>query len=119
MVGVVAGRGTDDLGARQTFDQQLVGARIVGQAFLRKHAQLDVDRPFVFVDQRLHAVEAAHADAGIDLDMRAHPRRAVLDAVLQCPRARACTSSTVNVGFTSFTRFTAFAERSVSARSGR
>ena len=84
MVGVVAGCRADHLGAAlEALDQQFVGAGIVGQPLLREDAQLDVDRPLVFVDQRLHAVEAAHADAGIDLDMRAHARRAVLDAILQ------------------------------------
>src|SRR6185503_14145488 len=54
--------------------------------FLRKDAHLDVDRPLVVFDERLDALEPAHADAGIDLDLRAHARRAVQDAVLE--RAR-------------------------------
>ena len=90
LVGVVARRGADHLGAAlQALDQQLVGAGIVGQAFLRKDADLDVDRPSVVGDQRLHALEAAHADAGIDLDLRAHARRAVHDALLQRVLGRA------------------------------
>ena len=55
-VGVVARRAADHLGAAlQRLDQQFVGAGIVGQAFLREHADLDVDRPLVVGDQRLHA----------------------------------------------------------------
>ena len=84
MVGVVVRRRADRLRATlEAFDHQFVGARIVGEALLRHHAELDVDRPLVFVDQRLHALEPAHADQRIDLDMRAHARRAVLDAALQ------------------------------------
>ena len=84
LVLVVARRAADHLGAAlEPLDQQLVGARIAGQAFLRKHADLDVDRPLVVGDQRLHAFEAAHADAGIDLDLRAHAGGAVLDALLE------------------------------------
>ena len=84
LVRVVARRAADHLGAApEALDHQLVGPRIVGQAFLRKHADLDVDRPFVVGDQRLHAFEAAHADAGIDLDLRAHAGGAVHDALLE------------------------------------
>src|SRR6185503_9994939 len=54
--------------------------------FLRKDAHLDVDRPLVVRDERLDALEPTHADTGIDLDLRAHARRAVQDAVLE--RAR-------------------------------
>ena len=83
-IGVIAGRSADDLcAAPQAIDHQLLGAGIVGQAFLRKYAQLDVDRPFIFVNQRLHAFKTAHADAGIDLHMGPHARRAMRDAVLQ------------------------------------
>ena len=84
LVAVVARRAADHLGAAlEALDQQLVGSGIVDQAFLRKHADLDIDRPLVVGDQRLHALEAAHADAGIDLDLRAHAGGAVLDAVLE------------------------------------
>ena len=55
-VGVVARRAADHLGAAlEPLDQQFFGAGIAGQVLLRKHADLDVDRPFVVVDQRLHA----------------------------------------------------------------
>ncbi len=67
----------------ETFDHQLVGTWIVGEALLRHHAELDVDRPLVLVDQRLHALDPAHPDQRIDLDMRAHARGAVLDAPFQ------------------------------------
>ena len=82
-VAVVAGRRADDPGAvLQRLDHQLVGAGIVGQAFLRHDAELDVDRPLVLVDERLDALEAAHPDLGIDLAMGAHAGGAVADAFL-------------------------------------
>ena len=85
LVLVVARRATDQLGAAlEALDHQFLGAGIAGEAFLREHADLDVDRPFVVVDQRLNAVEAAHADAGIDLKLRAHAGYAVLDAFFEC-----------------------------------
>ena len=84
LVGVVARRAAEHLcAAPQTFDQQLLRAGKADQPFLRKHADLDLDRPFVIGDQRLHALEAAHPDAGIDLDLRAHARRAMQDALLE------------------------------------
>src|SRR5262249_7773088 len=43
------------------------------------------DRPFAPGDEALHALEAAHADAGIELDLGAHAGGAVLDAFLQGP----------------------------------
>ena len=82
-VAVVAGRRSDDPRAvLQRLDHQLVGAGIVGQAFLRHDAELDVDRPLVLVDQRLDALEAAHPDLGIDFAMGAHAGGAVADALL-------------------------------------
>ena len=49
---------------------------------------LDVDRPFVLVDQRQHALQAAQANARVHLELRAHVRRAVEDALFQrAPRA--------------------------------
>ncbi len=68
------------------FDHQLVGAGIVEEAFLREHADLQVDRPGIFLDQRQHAFEAAQPDARIDFKMRAHMRRALQDRLFQ--RAR-------------------------------
>src|SRR5262249_53710856 len=86
-VAVVARRAADHPGAAfEALDQQLVGAGIADQAFLRKYANFDIDRPIIVGDQRLDAFEAAHADAGIDLDLGAHAGRAMLDAVLE--RAR-------------------------------
>src|SRR5262245_3731594 len=83
LVGVVARRAADHLGAAlEALDQELVGSRIADQSFLRKDADLDIDRPLVVGNQRLDAIEAAHADPGIDLDLRTHPSRAVLDALL-------------------------------------
>jgi hypothetical protein len=48
---------------------------------LREDADFDVDRPLIIGDQRLHCVEPAHADRGIDLQLGAHPRRAVQNAI--------------------------------------
>jgi hypothetical protein len=58
-------------------------AGVVGQAFLGKHTDLQVDRPLVLRDEPLHAVIAAQADARIDLDVGAHARGPERDAVLQ------------------------------------
>ena len=83
-VGVVAGRAAEHAGAAlQALDQQLVRARVVGEAFLREHAHLHVDRPLVVARQRLDGLEPAHADAGVDFDLGAHARGAVQDAFLQ------------------------------------
>ena len=84
MVGIVVRRRADDArAALQSFHQQRVGTRIVGQSFLREHAHLDVDRPGVVAPQRLDRLEAAHLHAAVQLEMRAHARGAVLDALLQ------------------------------------
>ena len=86
-IGVDIGRAADHAAAAiERFDHQLVGAGIVEQPFLRKDADLKVDRPGIFLDQRQHALEAAQADAGIDFQMRAHMGRALQDRLLQ--RAR-------------------------------
>ena len=83
-IAVGIGRGADHRAAAlERRDHQLVGAGIVEQALLREDADLDVDRPLVFVDQRQHAFEPAQADAGIDLELRAHVRRAVQDRLLE------------------------------------
>ena len=79
-IGVGIGSGADDLAAAlERLHHQLIGAGIVEQPFLREDADLDVDRPLVLVDQRQHPFQAAQADAGIDLELRAHVRRAVED----------------------------------------
>ena len=69
--------------ALKPLDQEFVGAGIVEQAFLREHAELQVDRPGVFLDERQHAFEPAQADARIDLDMGAHMGGALQDRLLQ------------------------------------
>ena len=77
-IAVGIGRGADHAAAAvERLDHQLVGAGIVEQPLLRKDADLEIDRPGVFLDQRQHAFEPAQPDAGIDLEMRAHVRRAV------------------------------------------
>ena len=83
-IAVRIGGGADDAGAAfQRLHHQLVGARIVEQPLLRKDADLQVDRPAVGLDQRQHAVEAPHADAGVDLQVGAHVGRALGDAGIE------------------------------------
>ena len=82
-IGVHVGTAADRFAAvAQRRDQQFLGAGIVGQAFLRKHADREIDRPGIVALQRLDRLEAAQADARIDLDMGAHPRGAVHDGAL-------------------------------------
>ena len=84
-------RATDGAAAAlERLDHQFVGAGIVEQTFLREHADLQVDRPGIFLDQRQHAFEPAQADAGIDLEMRAHMGGALQDRLLKRapPRGR-------------------------------
>ena len=74
--------------AIERLDHKLVGAGIVEQTFLREHADLKVDSPGIFLDERHHAFKAAQADAGIDLDMRAHVGGALEDRFFErAPRA--------------------------------
>ena len=83
-IGVVARSAPDHGGAAfQAFYQQLIGSGIIGEPFLRKDADLDVDCPLVIGNQRLHPFKAAHANGGIDFDLRTHAGGTVLDAVLQ------------------------------------
>src|SRR5262245_23710541 len=89
-IGVGIGAAADQVGALlASRDQKLVGAGIVGQALLRKDADLQVDGPGIIALERAHGVKAVEADAGIDLHMGAHSRRAMYDRLLQRPlRAR-------------------------------
>ena len=84
LVSVVTRRAAEHpCAAPQAFDQQFIRAGKADQPFLREHADLDLDRPLVVCDQRLDGFEAAHADGRINLDLRAHPRRAMQDALLE------------------------------------
>ena len=89
-IAVGIGAAADQVGAGLAGrDQQLLGAGIVEQALLRKHADLQVDRPGVVPLQALNGCEAFQSDARIDLDMRAHARGALHDRLLQrAPAAR-------------------------------
>ena len=91
VVSVVSRRAPDSSSAAfQRFDQQFVGAGIIGQPVLRKDADFDVDGPPVRGNKRLHSFKSAQPDGGVDLDLRAHPRRAVEDALGKrtfCPGA--------------------------------
>src|SRR5260370_19919994 len=65
LIGIVARSAPDHGGAAfQAFYQQLIGSGIIGEPFLRKDADLDVDCPLVIGNQRLHSFEAAHANGG-------------------------------------------------------
>src|SRR5258708_21952120 len=84
LIAIVARSAPDHGGAAfQAFDQQLIGSGIIGEPFLRKDADLDVDCPLVIGNQRLHAFEAAHANGGVDLSLRAHGGGNGLCAVFQ------------------------------------
>ena len=79
-VGVHVGTAADRFAAvAQGRDQQFLGAGIVGQALLRKHADREIERPGIVALQRLDRLETAQADAWIDLDMGAHPGGTVHD----------------------------------------
>src|SRR5262249_60724677 len=74
----------DDVGALFTgLHQQFLGARIVGEALLRKGANLQIDRPLVIALEPAYGVEALEPDARIDFDMGAHAGRALDDGFLQ------------------------------------
>src|SRR5712671_4671332 len=71
-IGVHIGTAADRFAAvAQRRDQQFLGPGIVGQALLRKHADREIERPGIAVFQRLDRLEAAQADAWIDLEMGA------------------------------------------------
>ena len=83
-IAVDIGRTADGAAAAiERFHHQLIGAGIVEQSLLRKHANLQIDRPGIFLDQRQDAFEAAQADARIDLQMRAHMSGALQDRLFQ------------------------------------
>ena len=77
-VGVEIGHGADrSRAAAQALDQQFLGAGIVGEPFLRKHAELEIDRPGIVARELADRFETDHADAGIEFDMGAHAHRAM------------------------------------------
>src|SRR5215813_11103596 len=83
-VGVGIGTAANQIGAVLAgCDQQLFSAGIIDQAFLRKDADLEVDRPGVVLLKTLDGVEARHGNARVDLDMRTHARRALDDRLLE------------------------------------
>ncbi|MGY3507580.1 hypothetical protein ACVIQY_000555 [Bradyrhizobium sp. USDA 3051] len=87
-VGVRVGAAADHLPTiAQRLDQKLLAAGIVGEAFLRKDTERQVDRPGIVTLQRLHRLEAAQSDAGIDLDVGSHARGAVDDSTFEYPGA--------------------------------
>ncbi len=91
-IAVVARRAADRLDAApERLHQQFLGAGTADESFLGKDADLHVDGPGIIRDQGMDGVEAAHADAGIDLDLGAHAGGAVENAFLEGPR-RPCPS---------------------------
>ena len=78
------GGGADNLAATlERIHHQFVRPRIVEHALLGEYADLDVDRPTIFVDQAQDAFEPTQADAGVDLELRAHVGGPVDDAFLE------------------------------------
>ena len=85
-IAVGVGTPADHMGASlQRLDHQFVGTRIVQQAFLREHANFQIDGPGVFVNQRQHRFDALDADDRVDLEMRSDAGRALQDAFLEGP----------------------------------
>ncbi len=86
LVGVRVGVGAaaDQIGAPGAGrHQQLLRARVVDQPLLREDADLQVERPGVLSLQLRHGLEAAQANARVDLDVGAHVHGAVEDRLLQ------------------------------------
>ena len=97
--------------AFKRLDQQFVGAGKVDQPFLREHAELDVDRPFVFVDQRCTPSKPRMPMPGSTstcVRMRVVPCLMHFSSVAA---ARACTSSTVMSCLTGVTPYTGLSWR--------
>src|SRR5947209_7942955 len=83
-IGIDVGDGADRIrAAPQPLDQELFGAGIIGEALLRKDADFEIDSPGIVAREFLDRIETDHLYAGIELDMRAHAHRAVLDAALK------------------------------------
>src|SRR5260370_10626339 len=86
VVAVVAGctaNGRNVISTLDRLDQQSLGAGYAGHAFLEENTDLEIDGPSVIPGQRLDGLEPDEAAARIDLDVRAHPRRALEDRGLQ------------------------------------
>src|SRR6195256_2719885 len=82
-IGVHIGAAADQIAAvAQRRDQQLLGAGIVGQAFLGKDTDREINGPGVVALERLDGGKAAQSDARVDLDMGPHPRGAGNDGAL-------------------------------------
>src|SRR3954464_14902863 len=83
-IGVGVGAAADDVGPLLAgLDQQFLGAGIVGQAFLREYADLEVERPGVIALEGAYGVKALESYARVGLDMGAHARRTLDDGFLQ------------------------------------
>ena len=70
----------------QRLGQEFLGAGIIGQPFLRKHADRQVDRPGVIALELFDGREAAQAGARVDLHMRAHVGGPFQDRLLEHAR---------------------------------
>ena len=69
--------------AFETREHQLVGAGIVEQTLLREDADLEVDRPGIFLDERQDTFEAAQPDHRVHFQVGAHVRGALQDRLLE------------------------------------
>ena len=113
LVGVVARRAAEHLcAAPQAFDQQFIRAGKADQPFLREHADLDLDRPFVVCDQRLRRASKPRmpipGSTSTCVRMRVAPCRMHCSSVAA---ARVRTSSTVMCCFSGVTPFTGLKAR--------
>src|SRR4051812_32325721 len=71
VIGIVSRRATEDRrAALERFDQKFISTGIIGEAFLREYADLDIYRPLELFGERLHALKPAQADSGINLNLR-------------------------------------------------
>jgi hypothetical protein len=65
------------------FDQEFFRAGVVEQSLLRKHANLEINRPRVVALQSPDRMEAPKPHARVDLHMRAHAHGALQDRLFQ------------------------------------
>src|SRR5262249_45644298 len=86
VVGVVTGRAADcgDMtAALDCLDEESLGTLDARHALLQEDADLEIDGPAIVPRERLDGLETDQAAAGVDLDVIAHPRRALKDRGLE------------------------------------
>ena len=83
-VGIGAGRSADDADAAlEGSDQEPISGRAVGEPLLREHTDLNIDHRGEIADGAAHALEPSQIDDWVELDVSAHPRRALGDGASQ------------------------------------